>query len=213
MSPKRVTRAGPQRYDDPKKLRDAVRAWCLLEIAERVRSASHARGEQVPLRATLADGERWWSPAQQAHLEASIRYSGEAREIAVRLLAAARDAERFLRDNEKRSEPFEDGCVRALKRLLDAPGFRLRMRDPDPHDWSPRPLLVAEWNRRGRWWWTDRMPTRRDLAILSLLAGHGRDWARERCKKDGPTVLDAVRAEERAIGMHVKRLFRSATSA
>lgn len=142
-------------------------------------------------------------------MKGSIRYSNVASELAVRLLKAARAADHFLQENAKREAPHDDGAVTMLKRFLGEPGVHSLLREPDPPEWSPRALLVANWNRRGRWWWIHCEPTTRDLAVLSILAGHGRGWARKACENGRPTVLDAVRAEERAIGRHKRQLFRA----
>jgi hypothetical protein len=52
--------------------------------------------------------------------------------------------------------------------------------------------------------------TNREVALLSLLGGMGLDWATKACRraKDsrGPTVMDLVRAEEKAIGLARDRL-------
>lgn len=79
--------------------------------------------------------------------------------------------------------------------------------DPD-EDLSPRRLLVLQIAEPLR-----SQYTHRQIALLSLVAGNGKDWAMEQFRKakesgiasNWPSVNDAVRAEERVIGLVRKR--------
>jgi hypothetical protein len=63
--------------------------------------------------------------------------------------------------------------------------------------------------------------TSRQIACFSLLAGNGVSWATKQCararqtgvRSDRPTVADAMRAEERAIGQMRKRVAKDCEDA
>lgn len=104
---------------------------------------------------------------------------------------------------ENRSRGSIRGMIDCVRRL-DAPG---------PEDWSRRTRIVVQTSALGghAWWWRDRKPLLRDLAVLSLLAGNIPEGAKRRQDgairaADRPTVLDVVADEEKglrtAMGRH-----------
>lgn len=83
---------------------------------------------------------------------------------------------------------------------------------------SPRARLVALFANAPTnvLWWKDRTPNVRDLAMISMLAGQWSEAARkaqrEGHKATRPTVMDVVRAEERAVRVALGRARKSLKS-
>jgi hypothetical protein len=192
QSGRRVDRARARvvRYRDAKALLNATRGWCIDQVRQR------------------SEGRIEWTDGLEDQVKRSIRVSDEARETAIRIVDALRNGDRFLAENALRADPYNDGNVDTIERVVhllkETPSTAFTLEGPTPHHWTPRAILVANYWTRRDLWWNPAKPKRRDLAILSLLVGHGREWA-----KGGrvATVMDAVRAEDNAIARHVKRLF------
>jgi hypothetical protein len=177
------------------KLKTATLEWCAAEVNR----LSGPPPDRWP------DWPGWWNEREAAHLSESITVSDDAREICNDLRRILVKADDFLRGHPKAN----DGYVDELRRNVAACQWSLSLGRSGPDgEWTPRTYLVAEYGRSREWWWHDRDPRVRDLAILSLLAGNFPDLRRQ-LSEHGLTVEDAVRAEERAIGQAWRR-FREA---
>lgn len=190
---------GVTRYTDPEVLLSAVREWCDGYLGTRgyPSEAAAQLGEQVQGLAALAD-------------DSEGRRIRNDLKVAMRAAAPAmRDARRYLQARLGQRTPARTQYVEDIKRVVDAfASAAARLPKDDERELNARRLLVVQVD-------TPNVShlTNRELAVMSLLGGNGRDWVVAACQRGkrtrvrtlAPTVLDVVRAEEKAIALARRR--------
>lgn len=129
-----------------------------------------------------------WCSRQEQHLRDSVkpgefeRHADAAKAVYQRAFQALTE----LADYADRMPERRDGCMQALERIAqDVARPALANLDhfggAGPRLYTPRGIgdsvaaarrlaLVANFDKAGHWWWSDRRPTRTELAVLSILA-------------------------------------------
>lgn len=176
-------RGRQQRYRDLGALKLAVRAECVAYVERE--AAPMSRG--MPLT---------WTDGMQRDLDESLDVSEDAHRLCLQLRKALAEAKEFIDGNPG----VDDGYASELRRVVRVAVPLVPSLRGEDKLYTRRQLLVAEYDSHGHQWWTQRCPTRKDLAVLSLLAGSFPGHVRTRLKAPpGVTVNEAIQAEERAI--------------
>jgi DNA-binding transcriptional regulator YiaG len=194
-------RGTEERFASRFKLQDATRQWCERYAADRMGRSLTTR-ERDELEGLAADPD-------EVRLERFVR--AQAQEVKRVLLAALLQARAFLGEYAQlaRNEVLFDVDAESLQQAHEDHGEplvkRLELKAPPEVgvERSTRRTLIANYDRPHQWWWGDRAPGRRDLSVLSLLAGHFPSTA---CQRGPWSVVDVVNAEGRALDQTRKRM-------
>jgi hypothetical protein len=200
-----------ERYATLADLRAAVRAKCIAEVDQLM-----------------------GAPGAGQEVEALVRRGGppddRARRVWRALMKALADASDLLATNpdgpwapkyefdiamflmpERFWRALPEKCGHVIRAKAHNARARLAadLAGPELEDMDRRTWLVAYWDQHGLLWWhaSARLPTPREIALLSLLAGEFPEHARRRqCKGVQPTVAEVIEAEMRAIRLARDRI-------
>ena len=201
-------RREPTRYEDRETLQAATREWCLAQLAAAGADVQGTRGVGY----VDEDGRRVGFVEEQLAGVQALAEDTAGRTLANRYRALLGEAESIVNDargllaREDAGARRPTAYSRELRKAIEvlAPLRRVpRVRGQDSEIVARRLLVVVVDTPR------KSTLTNRQLACRSIVAGNGRDWAMTACararstgnKLDRPTVLAAVKAEERAIAL------------
>jgi hypothetical protein len=184
-----------QRYANPIALREATVAHC-----------------ESLLNVTRADVREWVENLTQWFEE-----DDQPAQVYEALRMALRNAIRLV---DGQPLPDKHGPVAIVRRFVDRLGPEHRgwieAAEPLPRRefTATRARIVAAWGHRDMWWWHNRKPSIRDLAMLSILAGEFPHTviSPDAPRPDQPTVAKAIEAECRLVRKCLERAGKIQTS-